>query len=199
MNYEQVGICYATGATGTYLEYIGNVFLIPTVPFHNPFTSNGSSHNAKRSSKSIFYAGHFHLDPIKYPSHQCKFLDRSYKMIWIKVYEKDFDKFKMVKKSKTTSFTPLIGPRHGKVELDNLTTKIINELCDLPYSLDQEEKWLKDKSPFIFDWNSFFSQDTFFAELEKLCDFCSIKFEITKELVSIHEEFLNRHSFVQPG
>jgi hypothetical protein len=192
-----VGICYATGATGTYLEYIGNVFLIPTVPFHNPFTSNGSSHNAKRSGKSIFYAGHFHLDPIKYPSHQCKFLDRSHKMIWIKVYEKDFDKFKMVKKFKTTSFTPLIGPRHSKVELTDYTNEIINDFCENPYSVGEEEKWLTDKSFFIFNWRHFFSQDTFFAELEKLCYFCNIKFEPTEQLVSIHKEFLDRHSYVQ--
>lgn len=201
MNYETIGICYATGATGTYLEYIGNVFLIPRIPFHNPFTLNGSSHGSIYSDDKIFWSGHFYLDPIQSPGRQFKFIDRPHKMVWIRVDEKDYDKFKLVKKYKVTSFAQEILPelQHGPVEITKHTTKIINDYCEQPYDLsfNEQQAWAKNNSPFIFNWRQFFSEDTFFAELKKLCCFCEIKFKPTKQLVSIHKDFLSRHSYVQ--
>ena len=198
MNYEYVGICYPPGSTGTYLEYIGNVFLIPTIPYHDPFTPNGSSHNRIKSPKSVFRSGHFYLSPLTFPQHQFEFLNHPYKMVWMKVDKKDFDKFNLVRKYKITSITGKFGKRNEKAEISDPAqlNKFIKDQNWKHYNIHEELRWLKDKSPFVFNWGALFSQDTFFAELEKLCDFCNIEFEPSDRLISIHSKFLDMHGYV---
>ena len=89
-----IGIDYQYGATGNYLEYVGNVFLIPTVHFHNPFTDTNTSHNRRRTYNSVFRAGHYWLNQPQWS------IVGLHQMVWINVAPKDFEKFKLVKIAK---------------------------------------------------------------------------------------------------
>jgi hypothetical protein len=179
---ELVGIDYQTGATGQYLAYIGNVFLFPTIPFHNPFTKNGSSHNAMIKSYSKFRPGHYWLNGKPFAMKQFedlfKLLD---KIIWIDIAPQDFDKFTLVKNNKGVCRVD------GSDDLSDRT---------LIFNDSMKPAWVQDKSAFLFNWGSLFSEEKFLSELNNICNFCDIKFCLTDQLIGIHREFLVRHSYI---
>ena len=175
-----IGIDYQSGATGNYLEYIGNVFLIPTVPFHNPFIDNGTSHNRRRNHNSVFLSGHYWLSCPLWPT---KGLD---KMVWVNVAPEDFEKFKLVKIAK-------LGDGHDPLDDSYFEWKFTKSMI---FEDIMKPAWVQNNSAFIFNWGSLFLEKTFYLELDKLCNFCNIKFFPTNQLQQIHKEFLTRHSYV---
>lgn len=193
----QVGVDYQHGANGAYLTYIGNVFLIPTVPFHSPFISKdrvslNNAHGQKRNKDSKFCHGHFCYDSTKtlYAKALQSFIQAD-SMIWIDIAPADWNKFEALKIAKFgTNFDPTINstddermnwPRSKSLVFDN----------------NKKPPWVQDKSAFIFNWSAFFSKPTFYNELERLCDFLTIEFKVTDDLENIHSEFLDRHSFLE--
>ena len=182
-----VGIDYQQGATGNYLEYIGNVFLIPTVPFHNPFTENNTSHNRIRNRNSIFLAEHYFLNNSPHALEHCEILFKKLdKVVWINVSPEDFEKFKLVKIAK-------VGNGHAPSDESYFKW---NHAKSLIFEDAMKPDWVQDNSAFIFDWGSLFLEKTFYLELDKLCNFCNAKFFPTNQLRQIHKEFLTRHSYV---
>ena len=182
-----VGIDYQTGTHGSYLEYIGNVFLIPTVPFHIPFDEQNTSHNKKRNKNSTFIAGHFWLNTTPDALEYCKILfEKLDKVIWIDVAPKDFEKFKLVKIVK-------LGNRHDPSDELHFNWKSTKSLA---FEDATKPPWVQDNSAFIFDWGSLFLEETFFEELDGLCSWLGIQFFPTSQLSEIHKEFLFRHSYI---
>ena len=182
-----VGIDYQSGATGNYLEFIGNVFLIPTVPFHIPFSKDNTCHNKRRSEHSVFLAEHYWLNNSPYALRHCEILFKKLdKIVWINVAPDDFEKFKLVKIAK-------LGNGHDPLDESYFNWKPTKSLI---FEDAMKPAWVQDRSAFIFDWGSLFSEKTFFEELDKLCTFCNTKFFPNDHLRQIHKEFLNRHSYV---
>lgn len=176
-----IGIDYQHCATGNYLAYIGNVFLIPTVPFHNPFMDNGTSHKRLRNHSSVFREGHYWLNrPNQYP------IVGLHQMVWINVAPEDFEKFRLVKIAK-------VGNGYAPDNESHFQWSFTKSLI---FDDSLKPPWVQDKSAFIFNWGSLFSEQTFFLELEQLCSFCNITFCPTAQLSEIHKEFLFRHSYI---
>ena len=182
-----VGIDYQFCANGNYLEYIGNVFLIPTVLFHNPFTKNNTSHNRIRNRNSIFLAEHYFLNNSPHALEHCEILFKKLdKVIWINVTPTDFEKFKLVKIAKH-------GNGHDHNDELHFNWKHTKSLI---FEDAMKPVWVQDNSAFIFDWGALFSEYTFLYELDRLCSWLGIQFFPTSQLLEIHKEFLIRHDYV---
>ena len=97
-----IAIDYLQGTNGAYLEYIGNVFLIPTLPFHNPFDQFDRAHNKKYNPKICQFAcGHYYL---------CGLPDATTHVVGINVTAEDYNRLEKIKMHKFGNFNGLHPP-----------------------------------------------------------------------------------------
>ena len=97
-----VAIDYLQGTNGAYLEYIGNVFLKPTLPLHNPFDQLDRAHNKKYNPKVChFVCGHYYLYGLP---------DATTHVVGIDVTAEDYSRLEKIKMHKFGNFNGMHPP-----------------------------------------------------------------------------------------
>jgi hypothetical protein len=176
-------IDFLPGTNGTYLDFIGNVFLIPTIAPHIPFCEDNSSHNYQRTTfgnkPTVFNASHYLLKDTHPDLPFKNLLDVPHSMIWINVDKKDWIKLKNVLAYK------MGGEKVRWAALESMV-----------FENEDKPPWALNGTALHFDWGSLFSEQTFFSELKKVCDFIDIAFEPSILLKKIHGEFVKIHEFL---
>ena len=86
-----VAIDYIQGTTGSYMRFVGNTFLIPTVEFKNPFDDQHKSHNTDNHENSYFDCGHYYL--VGFP-------EKTTHKIWMDIDRNDLERLKKIKQFK---------------------------------------------------------------------------------------------------
>jgi hypothetical protein len=101
----RITIDYLQGTNGAYLEYIGNVFLIPTLPFHNPFDQLDRAHNKKYNPDiCVFACGHYYLYGVPDSTH----------VIGINITPKDYIRLEKIMMHKFGNISAIHPPRFAE-------------------------------------------------------------------------------------